>query len=293
MAVKRLLVVANPNASAVKQRLGVALGALYEAGFDLDVRQPGGRDELGEQIRAEAGGVDAVLVAGGDGTINAALTALIEAGKPVGVLPLGTANDLALTLGIPTDPIEAVSVLKDGHTRKVDVGRVNGVGFLNVASIGLSVKVAERQDAKRKQQWRVLSYIITTLEVLGDADRFEATIECGEEKSKVHAYQIAVGNGVHYGGGMTIAEGARIDDGLLDVYAIETRSIANLVKLAPAIRAGTHGRNPEVSVFRCASVRIETRKPMPVNTDGEVTTETPADFSVERGALTIFAPREE
>jgi diacylglycerol kinase family enzyme len=87
-----------------------------------------------------------------------------------------------------------------------------------------------------------------------------------------------------------VSPDARIDDGLLDVYAIETTSIANLIALAPKLRDGTLVERDDVAFFRGPTVRIETEKPMPVNTDGEVTTETPAEFSVRAGAIRVFAP---
>lgn len=286
----RLLLVANPNASRVREGLGPALAALAGAGFDLNLRCPGSGAEIAAIIEAECGEADGVVVAGGDGTVNAAADALIACGRPVGLLPLGTANDLALTLGIPADPVATAAVISDGATRTVDVGRANGHAFLNVASIGLSVKIAERQDPARKQQWRALSYIITTLQVLGEADRFAARITCDGRSVDVEAYQIAVGNGVHYGGGLTVAEDAAIDDGMLDVYAIEAESLAEVVGLAPALLAGTQGRRAGVTALRGRRVRIETARPMSVNTDGEVTTETPVELSVDRAALTFFAP---
>jgi diacylglycerol kinase (ATP) len=286
----RLLLLANPNASRCREGLGPALSALAMAGFDLNLRCPDSSEAIADVIAGECGDAHAVVIAGGDGTFNAAADALVACGRPVGLLPLGTANDLALTLGIPQDPVAAAAVIAHGATRAIDVGRANGHAFLNVASIGLSVKIAERQDPARKQQWRTLSYLITTLQVLGEADRFAARIICDGQSVDVEAYQIAVGNGVHYGGGLTVAEGAAIDDGLLDVYAIEAGSLAEVVGLAPALLVGTQGRSNAVTTLRGRHVVIETARPMPVNTDGEVTTETPVELSVDRGALTVYAP---
>jgi diacylglycerol kinase (ATP) len=286
----RLLVVVNLHASRAKQFIGPALAFLATRGFDLDVRQSADRRSLASVIRECAGSVDAIVVAGGDGTVNGAIPALIEAQMPVGILPFGTANDLALTLGIPADPVAAAGIIAEGATRRIDVGKVNDVHFLNVASIGLSVRIAEKQDEELKRQWGIFSYVVAAASALNEAERFEARVTCGERSETVRAYQIAIGNGIHFGGGLTVSPEAAIDDGLLDVYAIETASVPELIALAPRLRDGTLVERDDVAFFRGPEVRVETREPMPVNTDGEVSTTTPAVFSVLKGALTVFAP---
>ena len=288
----RLLVVVNPNASRAEQSLGRGDRARFlPEGFALDLRQCGGRDEVRASDQAEAGGVDAIVIGGGDGTVSGALSGLVESNLPVGILPLGTANDLARTLGIPVDPVEAAAVIAGGYLRKIDVGRVNDIDFLNVASIGLAVEITDRLDPDLKRRLGPLSYAAAALSTLGSAEHFAATIECGGSRADVSAYQITVGNGVHYGGGARVATDAAIDDGNLDIFAIETASIPELVAMAPAFFEGRHGERDDVRVFRGPEALIETATPMPVSTDGEITTETPARFSVARGALSVFAPR--
>ncbi len=179
MAKGRLLVVVNLHASRAAESLGRRLTRLAAGGFDLDLRATDSGHSLKSLIRAEAGAADAIVVAGGDGTVNGAIPALIEAAKPVGILPFGTANDLALTLGIPADPLAAAGVIAEGRTRRIDVGRVNDAYFLNVASIGLSVEIAERQDEELKKQWGIFSYVVAAIGTLTEAQRFEATVECG------------------------------------------------------------------------------------------------------------------
>jgi len=286
----RLLLVVNLHASRARASLGNSVTCLAAHGFDLDIRQSTDRDSLARLVRACIGGVDAVVVAGGDGTVNGAIPALVEARKPVGILPFGTANDLARTLGIPVDPLAAANVIADGLTRRIDVGKVNDAHFLNVASIGLSVQIAEKQDEDLKKQWGIFSYVVAAVGTLTEAERFEATITCAGRTEKVRAYQVAEGNGIHYGGGLTVSPEARIDDGVLDDYAIETASVAELIALAPRLRDGSLVERDDVAFFRGPTARIETLASMPVNTDGEVTTETPAEFSVLPGALEVFAP---
>jgi len=289
---RRLLIIANLQASRAEASIGNALASLASQGFDLDIRQSTDRDSLPRLIRECIAGVDAIVIAGGDGTVNGAIPALIEARKPVGILPFGTANDLALTLGIPTDPLGAAGVIAAGVTRAIDVGRVNDAWFLNVASIGLSVQIAERQDETLKKQWGIFSYVVAAVGTLTEAERFEATVSCAGRKERVQAYQIAVGNGIHYGGGLTVSPEARIDDGVLDLYAIETVSVADLITLAPRLRDGTLVERDDVAFFRGPTALVETPEPMPVNTDGEVTTETPAEFAIVPRAIKVYAPPE-
>jgi hypothetical protein len=154
--------------------------------------------------------------------------------KPVGILRSAPPTT-SRTLGIPVDPVAAADVIADGLTRRIDVGKVNDAYFLNVASVGLSVKIAERQDEELKRQWGIFSYVVAAASALNEAQRFEARITCGERSETVRAYQIAIGNGIHFGGGMTVSPEAEIDDGLLDVYAIE-RLGSRAFALAPRRR---------------------------------------------------------
>lgn len=287
---RRLLVLLNRKASRARQLMGETLASLATGGLALDIRCPADVGALRAMIEQEGPAADAVVIAGGDGTLSGALPALLVLGRPVGILPVGTANDLALTLGIPADPVAAAEVIAGDRRRRIDVGRANQSHFVNVASIGLSVKIAERHTPEAKRQWGVLSYAITALQTLGAAERFHATITCDGHRTELLTYQIAVGNGVHYGGGMKVAPGAAIDDGLLDAYAVETNSVRDLLALAPLLPSGNLGDSKDVHAFRGHRVTVETRRPMPVNTDGEVTTTTPVEFSVERAALEIFVP---
>jgi len=290
VAGERLLVVANPHASRSASGLAPALDVLVRAGFDIDLRQTRDRDGLDRLIRTEGPAAAAVVIAGGDGTVNGAIAALIDCRRPAGILPLGTANDLALTLGIPADPVAAASVIAAGRRRRIDVGCVNRVHFLNVASIGLAVAVAARQDPELKRRWRTLSYVVASVAALGEAERFAAVIDCDGRVERVEAFQIAVGNGVRYGGGLVIAEDAAIDDGLLDICVLATRTVADLIAAAPGLLDGRVGRRDDVIALRGRQIRIRTQSPMPVNTDGELTTETPAEFAVLAEALDVFVP---
>ena len=119
---------------------------------------------------------------------------------------------------------------------------------------------------------------------------FRATITEKGRALAVETYQIAVGNGRHYGGGNVVEENAAIDDGYLDLYSLEMKNIWKLALMLRSFRSGTHGAWSEVRTARCVEFDIDTRKPMPVNTDGEIVTATPAHFRVHAQAVSIFAP---
>jgi diacylglycerol kinase family enzyme len=119
---------------------------------------------------------------------------------------------------------------------------------------------------------------------------FRAEIRQGAELHVSRTVHVAVGNGRHYGGGMTVAEHARIDDGELHVYSLEVASFWRLLRLLPALRTGRHDAWEEIRTLAGADIEIRTRRPRSVNADGEIVTRTPARFQVRRGAIGVFVP---
>ncbi|MFO0865366.1 MAG: lipid kinase [Gemmataceae bacterium] len=208
----------------------------------------------------------------------------------LGVLPLGTANDLARTLGLPTDPLEAAKTIIEGKRRRIDLGRVNDKHFLQRRyGLGLTVKITRELSQEVKSRWGVLAYPLTAFRVLWNHRSFHAEIRANGETHRVHAMQIAVGNGRYYGGGMTIADDAAIDDGLLDLYSLEVHRWWQVMSLVPALRAGTHAGKEGVRVLRGSEFGIRTRRPRHINTDGEITTQTPQSSASSRRAIEICA----
>jgi diacylglycerol kinase (ATP) len=271
--------------------LAPALEVLREGGVHVLEERPPDVRQLGAWILDHRSVADLVIIGGGDGTLNAAAEALVDAGLPLGILPLGTANDLARTLEIPVDPIAASRVIVEGGTHRIDLGRVNGKHFFNVASLGLSVHVARELGVEVKRRWGVLGYPLTVWRALGQHQWFRAEIRCNGKRTRVRTMQISIGNGRHYGGGMTIAADAAIDDGMLDVVSVAPQGVLELIVNLPAFRWGRHEKAPMVRHWRCSEIEIRTRQPMPLNTDGEVTTQTPATIVVVHQALEVHVPQ--
>lgn len=290
---RRALLVINTRSQQGANVAEAAVAVLQQGGIHLlreDCLDPGA---LCATIRRVASSVDMVVLGGGDGTMNSAAPALLETGLPLGILPLGTANDLARTLGIPLDLEGAAQVVIKGRTRCIDLGEVNGHPFFNVASIGLSVEVTRELTRDLKRRWGRLGYAIATCRALWRIRPFSAEIRHEAAVHKVRTLQIAVGNGRHYGGGMTIEEDADIDDGRLNLYSLEFERLWKLALVYPAFRSGRHGMWREVRTATCAEAEIRTRRRRAFNTDGELTTHTPARFRVLPRAVTVLAPPRE
>lgn len=285
----RALLLANPRSRSGGDPDTVA-GLLRDAGLDPLCPDLSGGAGTAELILAHAAEVDRVVLAGGDGTMNAAAPALLETGLPFAIIPLGTGNDLARTLGIPEDPAEAARIAATGRLRPIDVGLANDVPFFNVASIGFGVDLTRALTGDAKRRWGKLGYAVAGLRVLARMRPFSAAIRCGDTVVRSRTVHVAVGNGRHYGGGMTVSERSEIDDGKLDVFSLEVGGVWSLLRLLPSLRRGDHGRWHEVLTVEGAEVEIRTRRRRAVNTDGEITTRTPVVFRVLHHAVRVHAP---
>jgi YegS/Rv2252/BmrU family lipid kinase len=287
---RRALLVANPGARKGSEGLPEALTRLRQAGFRVMEDETTDPAAIAGVVAERKGEADLVIVGGGDGTLSAALPGLVAAGLPVGVLPLGTANNLARTLGIPTDLGAAVAIIAAGRTRAIDLGVVNDRYFLTTASLGLSVRITEELSDESKRRWGRMAYAQAAIRVLRRARPFRATIRHDDRTLEMRTVQIVVGNGRFYGHAMTVAEDARIDDQQLDFYSIEVRHWWRMLTLLPALRRGSHGEKAGVYACRCREITVHTRVPHDIDIDGEVGGQTPARFAVAVGALSVFAP---
>ena len=287
---QRALLLVNPSSRSGRQGIGPALDRLRAGGVTLFDPGCGSVAEVARCILAHRSKVDCVIVGGGDGTLNAAGAGLLASGLPLGVLPLGTANDFARSVGLPLDLAAAAGVICEGLTRSIDVGEVNGRAFFNVASVGLAADLAQRLTADSKRRFGRLSYAMSATHVLMEARPFHATLLLGEQKIMVRTMQIAVGNGRFYGGGNIVASMAQIDDGHLDLYSLEFSQVWRMALMVRSFKAGSHGAVREVRTARGASFEVITRKPRPVNADGELVTQTPARFTQRLQSLSVYVP---
>ena len=286
----RALLLVNRISRDGNADLAAGLDLLTGSGFSLIEIDTGEPQVIPTLMRRHLQAVDLVIVGGGDGTLNTALQPLVGTDLPLGILPLGTANDLARTLGIPSSLAEACQVIAAGRTRRIDLGRANDRYFFNVASIGLASQVAHHLSATAKKRWGILAFTPALLRAWRENRSFHADIRCDDRPLRHRSIQIAVGNGRHYGAGMTVAADAAIDDHLLNLYSLEPQSFWHLLRLGPTLLRGPAAPQPGIRLLAGKEIVVRTRRPLPIDTDGELTTMTPATFRVLPAALAVFVP---
>lgn len=287
---KRALILINPNARQGGDSDDSLTDRLKAAGLDLICDRRDG-ESISQMVVRHQHDVDLVIVGGGDGTLNDAIAGLIESQLPLGILPLGTANDLARTLALPLDPLAACDVIAAGEMQTIDVGEANGKFFFNVASIGLSVDITRQLTPEAKKRYGVFAYLFTAFDRTFRVRAFHAEVRTDTEVHRVKTVQIAVGNGRSYGGGMSISQEATIDDGLLDLYSVEVDHWWKVFALTPSIMRGDQQKSMWVRTLRGPSFEITTRRRRPVTMDGEICTYTPVRFRVRPGAIRVIVPK--
>ncbi len=283
------LLITNPGSRSGDGDIDHAAARLGEQG-DVEIVRPSKPRALPAAIRERAGSFDRIVLGGGDGTVNLALDALIEADKPLGLLPLGTANDLARSLEIPRKPERAVEVILAGQLRRLDAARVNDVSFINAIGIGLGPQVTREMDAESKSRLGLLAYLKGIVRALKHQRVFRAQITSDDRTRKGEYVQITIANGIHYGGGMTIADDAKLDDGELDVLLVPRQSHWRLLGNALRFKTGLTRTADSLTHWRCDKLSIETDKTMDVTADGEFLTETPLECRVIPACLSVYAP---
>ncbi|MFP5351837.1 MAG: diacylglycerol/lipid kinase family protein [Actinomycetota bacterium] len=280
----KLLLVTNPSSgSASKHDREALLRALSPLG-EIEAIEPASLDDFASEVLAAARGRDLVVSAGGDGTLNCTVNALegVLDEVTLALLPLGTGNDLARTLGLQEDPLEVARGLVEGRPIELDVGRASGQGaerlFVNACMGGFPVQVNEALEAEEKERLGAAAFLWGGVKALSDLDRSTVRLQDRDVPNCVAA---GVGNGRTAGGGIEIWPDADPTDGLLDACALPAAGPADLVKLGTSLKLGDHRQIPEVFTTRGASIRIESTPDIEINVDGElVGLKTPATFEV-------------
>ncbi|WP_237064672.1 lipid kinase [Microbulbifer guangxiensis] len=290
--VRRALLLVNPDSRhGAGADLDRGMDSLRAAGMEVELLESSGAGAARQAIRDRREHLDLVILAGGDGTISSVAGTLLDCELPFAILPLGTANDLARSLGIEADLPRAFELIRAGHRERIDLAEVNGHYFFNAANLGLGTKVTEELEDEAKARLGVFAYLKAVIAALTRAEQFRVEAELDGECHRFRSIQVAVGNGRFYGGGNVVEREARINDGRLSLYSLRPQRLWELLSLAPLLRHGEHRLARRVFNAAGREILIRTRPTgMAVHADGEPVTETPAMFKVIPAALEAIVP---
>jgi YegS/Rv2252/BmrU family lipid kinase len=291
----KALLVANPNAGGIGGEAGAVRLAqrLQEAGLAVHPIPAGviGEvdDALRQAIQREPKGHVRVVVAGGDGTIHAALPVVVEAGVPLAILPVGSVNVLARELGIPRQLDAAIAVARDGMPRRVDVGLANGRPFALMAGIGFDAAVVRSVARPVKRLVGSFAYVASGLRLFVGYRPGRFLIFADGRQIEAQAWLAVVANAARYTYGWRIAP-ARIDDGWLDLCLFRGESAAERIGQVISVLRGRHSTHPGVEHLRARQFRFECEPPAPLQLDGDPAGTTPVEVHILRSALTVLVP---
>jgi YegS/Rv2252/BmrU family lipid kinase len=291
---KEAVLVVNARSRKGRALFRRAVFRLREAGIRLRsahaVRKT--RDLIPTVKEAVRSGAPMVIVGGGDGSLSSAVDELVERDCVFALLPLGTANSFARTLGIPLDLDGAIRTIATGRRRRVDLGVIDGDFYANGAAIGLSPLIGATVPHGLKKYLGRVGYLLWAIIQVFRFRRFELIVELENgERHEMEALEVRIANGPYHGG-VEVVDNARVDSGKIVVQAIPGRAKHRLIGnwLAVLARSRTWKKQTVVD-FHARKLRLITDPPLPISIDGEVIGHTPAVIEVAEGVIEVVVPR--
>ena len=296
-AAEPIFVVFNPHSGRGRgaQFVTPVLEALRETGEVGHALTAGPGDEARLATEAIGKGYRRIVAVGGDGTWSNVGNAILRSGVPakLGLIPGGTGCDLAKSLGIPPRGVPACArIILGGHSRRIDVGRIEDRYFLNIAGFGYDVAVIEDSWTVGYLEGSAL-YLYCALRQLRSFRGFKVEMEAdGVSRGTQDLLMMIVANARVFGGGFQIAPRADLEDGALDAMAFGNMGFFARLGIMARLLRGTHEGSPEVAVTRAGRLRFRFEKPPTYETDGEWNRARSAELSVEvvPKALSVLVP---
>lgn len=270
----------------------VAAEVWTSAGWEVPLtptQGPGDATRLAATLAPDA---DLVVACGGDGTLSEVVNGLVGTSPAVGLLPAGTGNDFARTVGLSRDPREAAQQLLHGAPQPIDLLAVGDTGrvALNVLGVGFDAAVARRMNAQMRFSGGGFAYLSAVMLELAHLRPTRVRLRVDEREWEGDALLVAVANAQSYGAGMRIAPAASISDGLLDVVIVRHMPRLRFLRCLPRVFRGTHTALPEVEVWQGREVHVDTEVPQPVLIDGDLWGTTPLIVKVLSAAHQLWLP---
>ena len=290
---KRAILIVNAMSRKGEAAFEQACDKFGAAGLELieahAVTDPDGMDQAVEAAVAKA---PMVIVGGGDGSLSTTVDRFVGKDTVFAVLPLGTANSFARTLGLPLDLDGAIDVIVRGQRRRIDLGRIDGDYFANAAALGLSPLIADTVPHGLKRYLGMVGYLIWAVRVAFKFRPFRLTI--GREDGTAErcwATEARIANGTHHGG-VELVESQEIDSGEIVIQAVTGKSLWHLAWSWFATLFKLRHRDLTTTEWRGRRMTLDARPSQKISIDGEIAARTPVVIECARGAIEVAAPRD-
>jgi len=275
------LLIINPHSrNGQAEALEEAVQLLEASGIEVSVCESESETHLVSLIEAYEREDGVIILAGGDGTISSALDAIYTCQRTLAIFPMGTANDLARSIGVPEDLLSAAQLIVDGRRERISLGQVNKQAFINVAHVGLGVDVTRELTSDNKKFFGVFAYLGAFLRAIKRNKSFKVQIKADDWHCSTKVIHLAIGNGRFYGGGNIVDQRSTLLDGQLNLFFIKPQRWWQLLLLGPKLRNGDLHTTDRIVRKASEKFSIQTSKAKALEADGESKTTTPAEFEV-------------
>jgi len=292
--IKRARLIYNPTSGReeMRRRLPDVLQRLEGYGFETSTHATTGEGDA-RLAAAEAcrRGFDLIIAAGGDGTLNEVVAGMAEHAwrPPLGVLPLGTTNDLARALGIPRAWDAAIDVIAEGREMPIDIGKAGSRYFVNIAGGGVLTELTYEVPSKMKTMLGQLAYYMKGFEKLPRLRPFRTRVVSAEAAFDEECMIFLIANSSSVAGFERLAPDAQLDDGYLDAFFLRRCNLADFIRIASMAARGERIRDPLLIQFRTRRLSIESPDRVQLNLDGEYGGTLPCEIQVLPKHITVYA----
>ncbi len=289
-SIRSAALIVNAQSRKGRDQFEEACRALDALPYTVDAHAVRDPKQLDATIRsALAKKPDLMILGGGDGTISGLVDHLVDTGTALGVLPLGTANSFARSLGVPLDIAGAVEVIRTGRLKRIDLGMIDGDYFANCAAIGISPQIAETVPHGLKKVLGRVGYMGWAALQYARFRPFTLIVGEGAEAKRLRALEVRISNG-SFQGGTELVDRARVDSGEIVVQAVTGHFKRRLLRNWAASMLRLDARHDDAVDFTGTAIRIATEPPLPISIDGEVLAHTPVTAHVAAGVIEVMVP---
>ena len=277
----------------ILSKLDKVISLHQEAGYTIVPYRITAGEDVGVALNdIKDGNYNYILIAGGDGTVDSVVNAMAKSGisLPIGILPVGTANDFSKFLGMPSDVEEACKQILSSEVKSVDLGSINDKYFVNVASTGLFTDVSQKTDVNLKNTIGKLAYYLKGLEELPNFRKLHVNILSKEVEFDGEMYLLLVFNGAT-AGNFNLATRADACDGLLDIIMFKAVQIYELLPLFIKVLKGEHLDSNKVLYFKTDYLKVECHEDIVTDIDGEKGPDFPLEIKCIKGGLKILGAK--